>query len=320
MSMVAQLAFEEDGVRYFCSGSLVSTRDNSFIPYLLTAGTASTVKPRRGHSKWTYQTASCGGPPPASRSDSTKSTQGAHLIDWAPLEGGDFSLLLLRDVPPGVTFAGWDADDPGLTSGLVGVHHPAGSWKRISFGERVGDRAASIDGASAPADRYLQVLWDKGRTEPGSSGSPLFSSPGVIVGTLTYGPVSNVATACEISPSIDGYGRFSNVYLRLRDYLENLPAAGGDARQGRAAVRGGGSHRARGTGSAAGDAVQGTDRVQAARGRAVDSSLVDQRIVVGQRRGTGHDFGGRVAVRPAGRIFGHGVDPLGRGPRRSSST
>ena len=82
-----------------------------------------------------------------------------------------------------------------------------------------------MEGDTAPGDLYLQILWDKGRTEPGSSGSPLFSSPGVIVAGLTYGEVSNTLSACQIDPSIDGYYRFSNAYTPLKDYLEDLPSA-----------------------------------------------------------------------------------------------
>ena len=69
-----------------------------------------------------------------------------------------------------------------------------------------------IDNFQNPARDYYQVAWEKGRTEPGSSGSPLFSGPGVIVGTLTYGPESTVLTACQINPAVDGYGRFSVAY------------------------------------------------------------------------------------------------------------
>jgi lysyl endopeptidase len=227
MSMVAEILFEDSGVEYSCSGSAIATRDDSFKPYLLTAGHCihSEDSARSLETFWTYQTASCGGPPPASRGSSAKSTLGAHLIGSGSLEQGDYSLVLLQNVPAGVTFAGWDMADPPQGAMLTGIHHPKGSWKRISFGDRVGDATASIGGALAPASRYLQVLWNQGRTEPGSSGSPLFSSPGVIVGTLTYGPASPDLTACEISPSIDGYGRFTNAYANLRDYFENLPAA-----------------------------------------------------------------------------------------------
>jgi len=128
-------------------------------------------------------------------------------------------------VPSGVTFEGWDIADPQLGEALTGIHHPAGSWKRISFGNRVGDATADVEGDRAPANLYLQVQWAQGRTEPGSSGSPLFSSPGVVVGTLTYGEVSPQLSVCQINPAIDGYARFSNTYANLSDYFENLPAA-----------------------------------------------------------------------------------------------
>jgi len=227
MSMVAELLFEDSGSEYACSGSAIATRDDSFIPYLLTAGHCihSEDAARSLETFWTYQTASCGAPPPASRNTSTKSTLGAHLLGSGSLEQGDYSLVLLKDVPSGVTFAGWDMADPQTGASLTGIHHPKGSWKRISFGSRTTDASAQLDGALAPANLYVQVLWAQGRTEPGSSGSPLFSSPGVVVGTLTYGPASPTLSACEISPSIDGYARFSNAYLQLRDYFENLPAA-----------------------------------------------------------------------------------------------
>ena len=227
ISMVAQLMFEEGGVEMLCSGSLIGTRDNSFKPYLLTAGHCihSEAAARSLEVFWTYQTASCGGTPPASRDSSTKSTLGGHLMDSGSIEQGDYSLVLLQDIPKGVTFSGWDVGDPPVTTDLVGLHHPVGSWKRISFGERVSDQTALVEDSTAPGDKYFQIMWDKGRTEPGSSGSPLFSSPGVIVGTLTYGPYSPDLSACQINPSVDGYGRFSNAYQYLKDYLENLPAA-----------------------------------------------------------------------------------------------
>jgi lysyl endopeptidase len=227
MSMVAAITFEQDGLRYACTGSLVATRDNSFIPYLLTAGhcihseeTARTVE-----VYWTYQTSSCGGAPPASRAQSSKSTVGGHLVASGSIEDGDYSLVLLKDVPGGTTFSGWDAGVPQMDSPLVGIHHPKGSWKRISFGTRVGDQTVMVENDVAPAPEYLQVLWDKGTAEQGSSGSPLFSSPGVIVGTLSYGPSSPYYTSCQMSPLVNGYGRFSNTYSHLKDYLENLPAA-----------------------------------------------------------------------------------------------
>jgi hypothetical protein len=232
MKMVGELLFEEAGSEYSCSGSLVATRDNSMIPYLLTAGHCINTEPvaRTVQVYWTYQTSSCGATPPAGPASSETSPLGTHLIDSGTIGQGDYSLLLLSGIPSNVTFSGWDPADPPVTAAVTGIHHPVASWKRISFGERVGDSDVTIeqdDGtlALAPAAEYFQIQMDQGRVQPGSSGSPLFTSPGVIVGTLTDGPVDPVLTACEIDPFVAGYARFSNTYQNLQAYFENWPAA-----------------------------------------------------------------------------------------------
>ncbi len=226
VSSVAQISFVDNGVEVLCSGSLLSTRDNSFKPYFLTAGHCvnNEAAARTTEAYWTYQTPACGGAPPASRASSLKSTVGAHLISSGAFADGDFSLILLQDVPAGTTFAGWDIADPPLLAALTGIHHPSGSWKRISFGERVDDATNDIGGLSAPGSLFLQVQWDKGRVEHGSSGSPLFSAPGVVVGSLSYAEFLSDGTVCTINPSVAGYSRFSNTYAQVKDYLENLPA------------------------------------------------------------------------------------------------
>jgi hypothetical protein len=227
LTSVGQISYIDGGVAYLCSGSLVATRDNSFKPYFLTAGHCinNEAAARTVQTYWTYQTPSCGGTPPANRNASTTSTGGAHLIASQGPGGGDFSLILLANIPNGVTFSGWDVGDPDVTASLTGIHHPSGSWKRISFGTRAPDADASVEGNVAPGNLYLQVLYSKGRVEHGSSGSPLFSSPGVIVGSLSYGELLSDGSVCPINPQAAGYSKFSNTYPRVKDYLENLPAA-----------------------------------------------------------------------------------------------
>jgi hypothetical protein len=226
LSSVGQITFMDNGDEFFCSGSLLSTRDNSFKPYFLTAGHCINTEAaaRTVEAYWTYQTPACGGTPPASRTTSSKSTVGAHLVSFLSPGDGDYGLVLLTDVPAGTTFAGWDIADPPISTAVTGIHHPSGSWKRISFGERVADATNVVEGTTAPGDLFLQVQWDKGRVEHGSSGSPLFSAPGVVVGSLSYGPVNDDGTVCTIDPSVAGYARFSNTYASVHDYLENLPA------------------------------------------------------------------------------------------------
>jgi hypothetical protein len=227
LSSVGQISFVSDGVEALCSGSLLATRDNSLKPYFLTAGHCihSEAAARTVQAYWTYQTASCGGAPPTSRDTSAKSTLGAHLISSAAMAGGDYSLILLPDVPSGVTFSGWDPGEPAVFSDMTGIHHPSGSWKRISFGTRTPDSDQDVAGDIAPAAMFYQVGMTSGRIEHGSSGSPLFSSPGVIVGSLSYGEFLEDGTVCSINPQGAGYSRFSVTYSGVSAFLENLPAA-----------------------------------------------------------------------------------------------
>jgi hypothetical protein len=226
---VAHIQFEEtsgpEQGTFLCSGSLVGTRDNSFKPYLLTAGHCihSEDSARSLETFWAYETAGCNQPPPPDRG-SLNSQNGGHLLGWATIQKGDYSLVLLPNVPQGVVFSGWDPHDPDLGAQLVGIHHPTGGFKRISFGHTVPSVDVFVGNDFAPSGYYHDVIYDLGITEPGSSGSPLFSSPGVVVGMLTYGPAVPGEVACATGDS-GGYGKFSNAYAALQAYFENLPFA-----------------------------------------------------------------------------------------------
>jgi hypothetical protein len=226
---VGQIQFEEtqgsEQGTYVCSGAAVSTRDDSFKPYFLTAGHCIHDEPAAQSLEtfWAYESAGCNLGPPTSRG-TLNSPNGGDLLLWGTIEEGDFSLVLLPSIPSGVEFAGWDTGDPALGSNVTGIHHPEGSYKRISFGNTQTGEDVFIGNDLAPAALYHFVGWNQGITEPGSSGSPLFSSPGVIVGSLTYGPDAPGEYLCEVG-SYSGYGKFSNAYLTLQPYLEDFPSA-----------------------------------------------------------------------------------------------
>lgn len=213
---VARLTFEKDGGSYFCSGSLLTTTDRGLIPYFLTAqhcmdddATARTVV-----AYWAYQTPTCNGRAPAARG--LPVSIGARYVAGGDFETADFTLLRLNDVPNGVIFSGWNAAEPALGEAIVGIHHPAGDFKRISQGVRDSDRRI----VSVPQQNFYTVRWSSGRTEGGSSGSPIFNSRKQVVGTLSHGPKAPPGqTVCDIEP-IDFYGRFSVQYRTLRRFLE----------------------------------------------------------------------------------------------------
>ncbi|MBI1790025.1 MAG: BACON domain-containing protein [Acidobacteria bacterium] len=222
--MVAHIVFEVEGWQAACSGALMATRNNSFKPYFLTAAHCvdSEAVARTVEAYWGYQTASCNAARPAGKG-TLKSSPGSNLLAAGGFGGGDYALLLLKDVPSGVLFAGWDPGDPGSGSHFTGIHHPRGSYKRISFGTRIADTNVSVDGVPAPGSSFYTVVWNLGATEPGSSGSPAFTSPGIVAGTLSYGLVS--PEICNLPVKISGYGRFSLAYPAMQAYLEDLPSS-----------------------------------------------------------------------------------------------
>ncbi|MBI3471123.1 MAG: trypsin-like peptidase domain-containing protein [Candidatus Solibacter usitatus] len=217
---------DDDQKFYVCTGSLLNTRGSSLIPYFLSANHCINTdnEARSLQTYWFYETASCNGAP-VTRSVATR-IDGARLLVTAGMSEGDFSLLRLNSVPnANVWFAGWDPTDPPFGASLTGIHHPGGSFKRISFGQRSADRSSNVGGQIAPADKFYRVRENQGRIEGGSSGSPLFIDSGRVVGVLSHGPIEPPGgTACDIANFEAGYGRFSVMFPALRQFLEDAAA------------------------------------------------------------------------------------------------
>lgn len=219
--MVGHIIFETPEGQASCSGVLLATRNNTFKPYFLTADhcVSDETTARSVETFWTYQTPTCNADHPTEKG-SVKST-GANLLVAGGFGGGDYSLLKLTSVPSGVLFAGWDPGETTLGGYVVGIHHPRGSHKRIAFGNRINGSNIDVEGDVAIDAFFYLVQWAKGITEPGSSGSPMFTSPGIVSGMLSFGLVSD--DSCSLPARLAGYGRFSVAYPAMRAWLEDLP-------------------------------------------------------------------------------------------------
>ena len=227
---VAHIVFRKDADQrfYACSGALLNTRGNSFRPYFLTANhcVASDAEARSLQAYWFYESAQCNGAAPG-RASATR-VDGARLLATAGISAGDYSLLLLEGLPSSpVVFAGWTVTEPTLGAGVTGIHHPDASYKRISFGNRIADHPAIVAGEFAPANQYFRVRETQGRTESGSSGSPLFDSGARVVGVLSHGlPPPPGQTVCDLTEPESGYGRFSVIYPAIERFLNDESQVG----------------------------------------------------------------------------------------------
>lgn len=102
----------------------------------------------------------------------------------------DFLLLELNGtLPSGYNLIGWNratnlSSDPAQ-SVFYGFHHPAGDVKKLSLGTQI--NANGTFNQNTVLGTHWKIAYDIGGTSPGSSGSGLFDSHGLLVGDLSGG-------------------------------------------------------------------------------------------------------------------------------------
>ena len=230
---VAQILFETgEGRTSACSGTLLNNSQEDRTPYFLTAAHCvdSEAEARSVTAFWNYQTQMCNGDHPTRPSlertvgASLLSTLGSGFIDGTGNPDGDMTLLRLEgDLPDDVVFQGWDADPQPAGTEVAGIHHPGnddwGVFKRISFGQITSDTTSG----GVSADTHAFVSWHPGQgyAEPGSSGSALFSSPGTVVGALSFG---NTVEENTDSTGRGAYTHFSVFYPHISQFVDPPPS------------------------------------------------------------------------------------------------
>lgn len=215
---------------YSCSGALINNTAQNMKPYFLTANHCVQTQEQASSvvTYWNYQSLVCRSGSPSNAD--TGAPLPAQALSGALLRASfaatDFTLLELDDPVP-ATFnphwAGWDNRALDFPT-VVGIHHPQGHEKRISF-ENDPITTTSYAQNSVPGDgTHIRVAdWDVGTTEGGSSGSPLFNPDQRIIGQLHGG-----YAACGNNAS-DWYGRLSYSWAgggspetRLSSWLDPL--------------------------------------------------------------------------------------------------
>jgi hypothetical protein len=211
----------------FCTGTLIMDVPGSFRPFFLTADhcNVSAASAPTIVVYWNFESPSCGALSGGSLDQNqTGATFHADRVDV------DMTLLELDAEPDpafDVYYAGWDATGT-VPLGSVGIHHPNGDEKAISFNDDPLTTIASCILANSTPNTHWRVdNWEDGTTEPGSSGSGLWDP----VSHQLVGFLSGGAAACDNTQGFDCYGKFSIAWdgptavQRLRDWLD--PAATG---------------------------------------------------------------------------------------------
>jgi PKD repeat protein len=223
---VARILVVDGGSQGWCSGSLVNNVAQDCKPLFLTALHCGVTSTTANFTQWRfyfrYESSSCTNPTQTNQVPNYSilgSVKLASSNDGGGDSGSDFLLVQLGTLANQATtittlksanfnayWNGWDANNT-VTTGGVGIHHPAGDIKKISTfnGSTV---SAGWNGNGLPS--HWRLSWTAnsnghGVTEGGSSGSPLFNnSNGRIIGTLTGG-----SSYCTALSSPDFYGKMS---------------------------------------------------------------------------------------------------------------
>lgn len=213
-----------------CTGVLVNNSAEDFTPYLITAdhcGFTDTVKAAALVVYWDFENPTCRQPNSSEAGglgDGTLKVFNSGAYVRATHSPSDLTLLELDDPVPAAAnayYAGWDSTDTA-TSGAIGIHHPNSEEKRISFENDPTTLLNWETNSSNPILTHIRVNdWDIGTTEGGSSGSPLFSPEGLVIGVLEGG-----GAACG-NDEAEYYGRIAHTWIgggnpsnRLCDWLD----------------------------------------------------------------------------------------------------
>jgi hypothetical protein len=211
----------------FCSGSLINDTAGDRKMYFMTANHCGITSSNAASlvAFWNYQNSFCRTPGSAQSGqagDGTLTQFHTGSFFRAANAPSDFTLVELDD-PPVAAFnhfwAGWDRStgDYACTAAApcATIHHPNVEEKRITYVTTT-TATTSFSGTTSPGDgTHVWAHWATdppgpftvpGVTEPGSSGSPLYSQAGRYIGQLHGGPSACGATGNNLS---DYYGRFS---------------------------------------------------------------------------------------------------------------
>lgn len=216
--IIRSVANISTGGSLFCTGGMINSvsADPGTKQYFLTANHCGITAGNAPSlvTYWNHQNSTCR-PVGSSASGGAGDGQLTQFLTGATFRAtsaaSDFTLVELDDVPPpefNIFWAGWDrsAGESACTPAVPcpAVHHPNNDEKRISF-SYVSTTTTSYNDPAVPGNgTHVRAIWGLGVTEPGSSGSPLFSKEKRVIGQLHGGPSS-----CTASDKSDYYGRLS---------------------------------------------------------------------------------------------------------------
>ena len=208
LNAVGRIVYQRGGSSYVCSGTLVNDRNRTHR-YFLTARHCVSTASVAGSvtAAWFFQRRACG----SSELDRRYTTTSGGTDLLATSAAQDATLLRFRSrLPAGLTLSGWHTATINHPVRVHGIHHPDGGVKKWVAGR------TRRNVTSQGVENAIEVYWEEGTTEGGSSGSGMFDRQRFpddrLVGLLSHG-----TPTCE--GTIDKYGSFRRFFPQVRRWL-----------------------------------------------------------------------------------------------------
>jgi len=195
-----------------CSASLINNTNFDKTPYIVYAAHCSSGGSNTVY--FNYQSYSCNGTQPQGY-NTMSGTQNLWIGNFSNNDGA--LIRLNNNVPSAYDpyYNGWNKSSANPGNNVVGIHHPDGWIKKISY------NATGMDSNG----NWWDFRYNNGRVIPGSSGSPMFDSSKRIRGMCSY----IYTDYCSPSPDCycsqtyyHGYAKFSAAWNYMDQYLDPL--------------------------------------------------------------------------------------------------
>ena len=216
---------------FLCSGQLTATTAADETPYVSTANHCISTQSEANSCQFNffYRRNTCAQSATAAGGSSV--TGGDLVRTYA---ASDCTLLMIRPtLPANVYWVGWTAATTGTGTNSTCVHHPDGSYQRISFGTK----NANSFNCGSPTSNWSSLSWNSatqygvttiGVTEGGSSGSAIYRD----IDKKLYGVLTCGASFCNTPQDDDGYGRWDvAVNTSSTGFATSLAAGADDAQE-----------------------------------------------------------------------------------------
>ncbi len=224
---IAQLQYVKNGNGYVCTGGLINDKipAPSYIPYLLTANHCfdSQASASSLQAYFDYKTSSCNGASPPFPAP----VNGAVLL--ATGTSSDFTFVQLNSLPGGRYLLGWTTTAPSDGATLYRVSHPypdafvEPAPQRYSTGHVTSTFGTC---SNRPIADYIYSNGGQGGTYGGSSGSPVITAAGQVVGQLFGACGTDPTAGCDLVNNASVDGRFSTTFPSIQQYINTTPGSG----------------------------------------------------------------------------------------------